>query len=589
MAEVISLLSHGALKTEYGDFTISVFHDGHEQAVVLSIGELAGGEDVLCRIHSECISSAFFYAKTCDCAQQMRVSQQLIQSVGKGLIVLLEQEGRGWGAAAHVATLDMKLAGLAQPEAYRTAGFPGDIRRYDIVAKIIKYFCVKSVALITSNNYKVSALGSLGVKVTRITDVSDFIVLGDQAENRVAYIKAGTYKPIVDKNKSDRWIFVIGDLNVDYMYSPAKLSPTGVILDKPEPLAGGTAFNAAAAFNKEGFSPIIFGKIGDDADGQFIRHELETRRGIISLVGINGQQHTGSCSVIIAEDTKQRLLLKEENNANDYDLEHLKQALALSQIGLDRQTGRADLAFIVGHPFVRQGVDHTRKLIDMVAETGAKIVLDLVPHNMYETVSLAEFNKAVGSRVSMLIGEYNTLMRMTEHPVIHDEPQSEDLALLFASLRSEFLVLRYGIGNISKQMVCRRISHQTKTLQQETRAERFRQLHPILKDRFGDDELKTLCDSLGVIYDDLGGEGRAAKARELIRWLEDRDRLADLIIISRNERPDIKWPDVRNYEILEPPSDTGYVTLPPDQRRGFGDILTARVLAKYKDVIVGGA
>ncbi len=188
--------------------------------------------------------------------------------------------------------------------------------------------------LITSNKFKESALGGFGVKVTRVTDVSDFFVLGDQAENRVAYIKAGTYKPIVDKNKSNQWIFVIGDLNVDYMYSPAKLSPTGVILDKPEPLAGGTALNAAVAFKAEGLSPIIFGKIGDDADGQFIRRELETKKGIISLVGVSSQQRTGSCSVIIAEDTMQRLLLKEDNNANDYDLKHLKQALALSQIGI---------------------------------------------------------------------------------------------------------------------------------------------------------------------------------------------------------------------------------------------------------------
>ncbi len=147
----------------------------------------------------------------------------------------------------------------------------------------------------------------------------------------------------------------------------------------------------------------------------------------------------------------------------------------------------------------------------MVADAGAKIVLDLVPHNMYETVSLVEFKKIIGNRVSMLVGEYDTLMRLIGHPVLHNEPQVGDLVLLFASLSSEFLVLRYGAGNISRQMVCHRISHQGITLQQETRAERFRRLHPILKEKFDEEELKTLCASIGIEYDNLAGQGKAGK------------------------------------------------------------------------------
>ena len=175
---VLALLSEGTLDTEYGEFRMSVFHDGHEQAIVLSKGKLSGRENVLCRVHSECVSAHFFSGTICDCKQQMMISQEMIQKEGKGLIILLAQEGRGSGAAAHVATLDLKRDGIGQPKAYEMVGFPDDARRYDIAAKVIKFLKIKSIVLVSSSTSKIESLKNRGIDIADTTDISDFVVLG---------------------------------------------------------------------------------------------------------------------------------------------------------------------------------------------------------------------------------------------------------------------------------------------------------------------------------------------------------------------------------------------------------------------------
>lgn len=573
---VLALLSEGILDTEYGEFKMSVFHDGHEQAIVLSKGKLAGQDNVLCRIHSECVSAHFFSGLTCDCKQQMVASQRLIQQAGKGLIILLEQEGRGCGAAAHVATLDLKRNMIDQPEAYRMAGFPDDIRRYDMAAKIIQYWQIKSVVLISSNVHKIAFLKDWGIDVVGSQEISSFIILGRSADNRVAYIKKGESKPVVDKSESDRWIFVVGDLNMDYIISPTSFPQSG-ILDKPKPIIGGTAFNAAVAFKDKGFEPIVFGKIGNDSDGQYIQQELESRS-IKSLVGISEDRHTGTCSVIFVEGTKQRWLIKEENNANDYDLDYLKQSLHMSQIG------SGDFVFLVGHPFVRLGIDHTKKLVDMISQTGAKMILDVVPHNMHESITFDQFNHVIEDKVSILIGEYNTLMQLAGCKVIQEHPTPDDMEALFGKFRSRVLVVRSGIGSISKQIVCKRIPHGATDLGaigvSGTKSVFLRELRTTLETYFNDEELRTLCFDLTVDYDNLGGEGKAGKARELIAHLDRHGTIHDLLVRGMELRRQVSWPRLASYQILED-KETGYANAPIKEKRGFGDALTAGFLSEF--------
>jgi len=453
MKPVLALLSEGPLETEFGRFKMSVFHDGDEQAVVLSMGDLTGKERVLCRIHSECISSHVFFGKVCDCSDQMRRSQALIQEAGQGIIIYLEHEGRGSGAAAHTATLELKEQGISQPEAYRLRGFLEDARRFDIAAKVLLYLKIKSVVLISSNENKIKTLEKFGIPVPTTQNLQGwFVPLGESVRNIIQYTELGKHRSIIPENSSQKWVMVMGDLVVDYIYSEKYF--TDQVIDKPQPIMGGTGFNAALAFKEKGIEPIIFGKIGNDNDGRFIQHELDKRR-ITSLVGISqDNKPTGSCCLIYIEDTNKRWLIKEENNANDYDLELLEQSLKLSGMG------KGHFIFIVGHPLIRFQPERNQKMFQRAAATGAKVILDIVPHNMYESVPLAEIQESIGNNVDVIIGEFKTLMKFIDRHSTKEEPEDSDWPILLAHFPARFLVVRYGEANIERQAVCKRVGPQ---------------------------------------------------------------------------------------------------------------------------------
>jgi GTP cyclohydrolase II len=94
---MIRKLAEGNLKTKYGEFQEILFYDGQKESFALFMGDIENSEDLLCRIHSSCIFGHYFNSIECDCQEQMDISQQLIQKVGKGIIILLDQEGKGNG------------------------------------------------------------------------------------------------------------------------------------------------------------------------------------------------------------------------------------------------------------------------------------------------------------------------------------------------------------------------------------------------------------------------------------------------------------------------------------------------------------
>src|SRR5437868_11222834 len=131
---VLAHLAHGKLETEYWEFDLHVFHDGHEESIVLSLGNIRGGEGILCRVHSECMCGHVFLSTECDCREQMDVAQRWIAQDQRGLVIFLRQEGKGNGAAAHVATLPLKKLKISQSESYKRVGFSEDSRNYAMAA-----------------------------------------------------------------------------------------------------------------------------------------------------------------------------------------------------------------------------------------------------------------------------------------------------------------------------------------------------------------------------------------------------------------------------------------------------------------------
>jgi GTP cyclohydrolase II len=168
---MIVKLAQGNLKTKYGTFQEALYYDGQKESIALTMGDLKGAENVLCRVHSSCIFGHYFNSIECDCQQQMDISQQLIQKQGIGIIILLDQEGKGNGHFALLNSVKYKRQGLKQADAYESAGFKKDNRDFRSAAKILKDLGVKSIKMLTDNPDKVETLTQFGINVVGIEPI----------------------------------------------------------------------------------------------------------------------------------------------------------------------------------------------------------------------------------------------------------------------------------------------------------------------------------------------------------------------------------------------------------------------------------
>jgi GTP cyclohydrolase II len=165
---MIVKLAEGNLKTKFGEYRETLYYDGQKESIALTMGEIAGAEDVLCRVHSSCLFGHAFNSIECDCREQMEISQQLIQQAGRGIIIWLEQEGKGNGHFALLKSVEHKRQGIKQAEAYEAVGFKRDARDFRPAAEILREIGVKSVRMLTNNPDKVVTLTQHGVEVVGI-------------------------------------------------------------------------------------------------------------------------------------------------------------------------------------------------------------------------------------------------------------------------------------------------------------------------------------------------------------------------------------------------------------------------------------
>ena len=123
------------------------------------------GKDVVCRVHSECLTSEVFGSMKCDCKGQLEAAQAEIARRGLGVIVYLRQEGRGIGLANKIRAYALQAHGADTVDANRLLGLPDDLRRYDAAAAMLAELGVLSIQLLTNNPDKIEQMRSLGVDV----------------------------------------------------------------------------------------------------------------------------------------------------------------------------------------------------------------------------------------------------------------------------------------------------------------------------------------------------------------------------------------------------------------------------------------
>jgi len=154
------------LKTRFGTFNEVLYYDGQRESIALVMGDVRGGEKVLCRIHSACIGGHVFNSIECQCAEEMAAAQDAIRKEGRGVIVYLDQEGKGNGHLALMLSIPFKEMGSSQAEAYEKAGFPADARDYRPAAEILGDLGVGSIILLSESAKKAGDLAGFGIEVS---------------------------------------------------------------------------------------------------------------------------------------------------------------------------------------------------------------------------------------------------------------------------------------------------------------------------------------------------------------------------------------------------------------------------------------
>jgi 3,4-dihydroxy 2-butanone 4-phosphate synthase/GTP cyclohydrolase II len=155
------------LPTEHGSFRISAYESliDHETHVALVRGEIGDGEGVMVRVHSRCLTGDVFHSARCDCGAQLDAAMERIAAEGRGVLLYLNQEGRGIGLANKIRAYELQEQGLDTVEANERLGFKPDQRDYGIGVQILKDLGVRSMRLLSNNPRKLVGLEGYGLSV----------------------------------------------------------------------------------------------------------------------------------------------------------------------------------------------------------------------------------------------------------------------------------------------------------------------------------------------------------------------------------------------------------------------------------------
>jgi 3,4-dihydroxy 2-butanone 4-phosphate synthase/GTP cyclohydrolase II len=175
------------LPTDHGEFTAVAFRETltGKHHVALVRGEVDGADDVLVRVHSECLTGDVFHSLRCDCGEQLDLAMGRIAAEGSGVLLYMAQEGRGIGLLNKLKAYELQESGLDTVEANLALGFPADARDWGIGNQILADLGLSTIRLLTNNPRKLTGLEGFGLRVVEQVPIE----IAPNDENR-AYLRA---------------------------------------------------------------------------------------------------------------------------------------------------------------------------------------------------------------------------------------------------------------------------------------------------------------------------------------------------------------------------------------------------------------